>query len=703
MALIQRGLMVMATAGALAIPAHFPAPVDGGLGATAKKPVQTTADFQPNQLEYYLGDGGIAYIRPGVNVKVVAVTNATPGNKPVVEFLLTDDLGQPLDRNGGVTPGPASFGFIMDAWDPATRYYIAYTGSPTTGPVTSASRDSGGTYTDLDIGHYKYNFGQAIPSTHDVKKAITIGIYASRTLATIIGKNYYAPNVFYDFKTDGSAVAVGQVWSNMDVAKSCNRCHDPLGGLYGAPNQFHGGTRTTVKMCVLCHNETKGTNGQADAKLFFHRIHMGKYLPSVANGTYVGYDGDWSTVGWPGNNNRAPYDCTTCHETSAPEKDVWYTRPSRKACGSCHDDVNFTTGVGHSGANLPQLDDSECARCHQPQGDLEFDASIRGAHTIPENSTQLKGLVATIVSATNMAPGKKPTVVYKITNKDGTAVDGGKLAAFAPMFAGPTTSYTTYVRESAVGKSTFDATAGTTTYTFTGALPATAAGTWAVSVDIERAFSLQRGDGKANITGNESPLNPFAYYPVDLSTVVARRTSVTITQCNQCHVRLGLHGGQRLVIEECVMCHNPVEGDQSRRPATAGAKESVSFQRLIHRIHTGDELTQDFTVYGYGGSINNYNEVRFPGDRRNCVKCHTSTGYLIPLPTKIDSVITLRDYFTPQGPATAACLGCHDLRDNAVHAYLNTTTFGTGTTIYEACASCHSAGMTYGVDLVHAR
>jgi hypothetical protein len=79
------------------------------------------------------------------------------------------------------------------------------------------------------------------------------------------------------------------------------------------------------------------------------------------------------------------------------------------------------------------------------------------------------------------------------------------------------------------------------------------------------------------------------------------------------------------------------------------------------------------------------------------VKCHTSTGYLIPLPTGIDSVTTLRDYFTPQGPATAACLGCHDLRDNAAHAYLNTAPFG------EACASCHGAGLEYGVDKVHAR
>ena len=700
MALIQRGLMVMATAGALAIPAHLPAPVDGGLGSPVKKTVQTQANFQPNQLEYYLGDGGIAYVRPGVNVKIVAVTNATPGNKPVVEFLLTDDVGQPLDRNGAVTPGVISPGFIMGAWNMATRYYIAYTGTPTTGTVTSASRDQGGTYTDLEVGHYKYNFGQAIPATHDVKKAITIGVYASRTLASIIGKNYYAPNVFTDFKTDGGAVAAGQVWSNMDVAKSCNRCHDPLGGAYGA-TQFHGGTRSTVKMCVLCHNETKGTNGQADAKMFFHKIHMGKYLPSVANGTYVPYDGDWSTVGWPGNNNRAPYDCTTCHETSAGEKEVWYTRPSRKVCGSCHDDVNFATGLNHSGASLVQLNDDECAKCHQPQGDLEFDASIRGAHTIPENSVQLKGLKATIVSATNMKAGQKPTAVFKLTNGDGTAVDGSKLNSFSPKLAGPTTSYSTYFSETGAATAKFDASTGLTSYTFTNAIPATAGGTWAISLDAYRNINLKRGDGGADIVQRECAQNPVSYYSIDGSVLEARRTSVTMAQCNQCHVALGLHGGQRMVIEECIICHNPTEGDQARRPATAGAKESVSMQRMIHRIHTGEELYQDYTVYGFGGSINNFNEVRFPGDRRNCVKCHTATGYQIPLADErahaIDSVTTLRDYYTPQGPETAACLGCHDLRDNAAHAYLNTAPFG------EACASCHGVGLEYGVDKVHAR
>ena len=171
---------------------------------------------------------------------------------------------------------------------------------------------------------------------------------------------------------------------------------------------------------------------------------------------------------------------------------------------------------------------------------------------------------------------------------------------------------------------------------------------------------------------------------------------MTIAQCNQCHDRLALHGGQRLVTDECVICHNPTEGDQSQRPASAGAKESISFQRLIHRIHTGEELTQDFTVYGFNGSVNNYNEVRFPGDRRNCAKCHASGAYIPPLATGIDSVTTLRDYFTPQGPSTASCLGCHDNRDAAAHAYLNTTSFG-GDTPAEACATCHGSGKDWAV------
>src|SRR5512140_541186 len=197
--------------------------------------------------------------------------------------------------------------------------------------------------------------------------------------------------------------------------------------------------------------------------------------------------------------------CVNCHDAKAGGGDSWYTHPSRAACGACHTKVNFATGVGHSGANLPQLSDDECARCHQPQGDLEFDASIKGAHTQLYKSNQLKGLKAAIVSSSNMLPGKKPTVVYKLTNGDGTAVDGTKLATFAPILAGPTTSYTKYFRENGVVASTnpnpgvFDMATGNTTYTFTNAIPTTASGTWTLSADIYRNVNLKRGDGKADI------------------------------------------------------------------------------------------------------------------------------------------------------------------------------------------------------------
>lgn len=124
---------------------------------------------------------------------------------------------------------------------------------------------------------------------------------------------------------------------------------------------------------------------------------------------------------------------------------------------------------------------------------------------------------------------------------------------------------------------------------------------------------------------------------------------------------------------------------------------------MIHRIHAGEDLTQDFTIYGFGGTPHNYNEVRFPGDLRNCAKCHTANSFLLPLPPGQDNVTTLRDYFSPQGPGTAACLGCHDTRDAAAHAFLNTTMFGGTGQSAEACAVCHGAGRDQDVAKAHAR
>jgi OmcA/MtrC family decaheme c-type cytochrome len=686
--------------------------------AAAPAPAPAPQRYASSQVEAYLTASDIAFVRPGLKIKVNSITIGTD-RKPVIDVSLTDDLDQPLDRLGKTTPGPISLSFVLAWYDPATRQYTSYgtrtqtspADSPHPGVTATQAGTIAGTFTDLETGHAKFTSTTVLPSGFDQAKTHTLGIYASRNMTAVPGidpalaKNYFA-NVEYDFRPDGAPITAGNTWDKMRDSSTCLSCHDTQSAL-----NAHGGSRRDIKLCVLCHQPQTtdpDTGNTVDMKVMAHKIHRGDALPSVLAGTPYQIIGnaqslhDFSTVVFP----QDIRNCASCHEGSVAankgaQSTVWFTNPGREACGSCHDDINWVTGANHPAG--PQADDKACASCHQPDG-VEFDASIKGAHTVPFKSKQLKGLNATVVSVSNMLAGKQPTAIFKITNNDGTAVDGTKLATFSPILAGPSSNYSKYYRENAITKGVFSAAAGTTTYTFTAALPADATGTWTISADFRRNASLKRGDGKADIAIQESTLNPIKYVAVT-GAVTPRRTSVTTAQCNQCHDKLATHGGQRSNIEECVICHNPTEGDQALRPANLGPAESISFQRMVHRIHTGENLTQDYTIIGFGGSTNNFNEVRFPGDTRNCAKCHASTAaYTLPLQqTNIASVTTLRDYFTPQGPATAACLGCHDNKDAAAHAFLNTANFPGSTIPAEACATCHGTGKDHSVEKAHAR
>jgi OmcA/MtrC family decaheme c-type cytochrome len=200
-------------------------------------------------------------------------------------------------------------------------------------------------------------------------------------------------------------------------------------------------------------------------------------------------------------------------------------------------------------------------------------------------------------------------------------------------------------------------------------------------------------------TVTESAFNPVFYAAVTDAESTPRRQVVDIANCNRCHDALALHGGFRKNTEMCVICHNPNGDDSARRQSDQGAPESIDFKRMIHRIHTGEELSQDFTIIGFGGSVNNFNDVRFPGDRRDCATCHVndSQQLLEETPSGWLPTVTLRDYFTPQQHYTAACLGCHDTRPAAAHAFQMTAPFG------ESCFVCHGPGGDFAVDRVHAR
>lgn len=708
MSFVTRGLMVVAAAATLAVTSSKPlTAIDGNTArrrpvVAPSTPAQPgTSAFTPAQMEYYLGEDAVSYIRPGLKIKVNSVTIGAD-RKTVVDYNVTDDFDQPLDRNGKITPGVVSTSWIIAYYDGATREYTAYTsrtataaaGSPNAGATaTQASTDSGGVYTELEMGHYTYKFGKVLPENYDQAKTHTVGIYGTRNLTEILEKTYYA-NVEHDFRPDAGAIT--EKWDKIKDG-ACLNCHDPLA--------LHGGSRRDVKLCVMCHSTQTSdpeTGNSVNMAGMIHKIHA----PGELSTPYViwGFRNsihDYSHVTYPQN----VLNCANCHEgRNASQKptqsELWYTEPSRRACGSCHDDIDFAGGSNHP----KQSDDTQCSTCHIPDSGVEFDNSVKGAHTIALKSTQLKGLKVSIVSVTDVAAGKSPTVTFKITQGDGTTViDGNKLATFAPILAGPTTSYVDYWRENAIGKGVFDAAAGTTTYTFTNAIPVDGKGSWVISGDFYANATIKRGDGGADMTVRDAAVNPIKYVSTDGGTAVARRQIVDINLCNECHDKLALHGGQRLVIEECVICHNPVEDDQGRRPAAAGTPESVSFQRMIHRIHTGEELTQEMTIYGFGNTPHDYTEVLYPGDRRNCLSCHISGTQNVPPAVGADPVVTLRDYFSPQGPGTASCLGCHDNEDAAAHAYLNTTTFPGSTKPSEACGTCHGAGAEWSVDKSHAR
>ena len=663
---------------------------------TRHGPLDPKTLYSRTEKEFWLSADEFGYVRPGFKIKVNSIT-INSDLHPVVDISFTDDLDQPLDRAGKITPGPLSISFVLAWWDAGERQYTSYTTRVQTSPITQvsatqAAADSGGTWEDLDLGHAIYTFRTALPAGYDTTRTHTLGIYATRNLIAIEGgnfdKNYYA-NVEQDFRPDGAAVT--EVWDMIGNA-ACNTCHNPLSA--------HGGSRRDVKLCVLCHSPQTvdpDTGNTVDFKVMVHKIHRGESLPSVEAGTPYVIIGnqqsvhDFSTVAFP----QDIRNCTTCHAPPATQAPNWYTFPTRAACQSCHDDVNFATGENHV-AGI-QVDDSHCSDCHRPQGDREWDASIIGAHTVPFKSTQLKGLNATIVSVTNAAPGQMPTIRFQITENDGTVVAPASLGSnLNVVMGGPTTDYAINpFRERADGATVSGDTAS---YTFTHAIPADAIGTWAFSMEVRRTVTLDPApsDGP-NVT--EGAFNPVHYAAITDSEAIPRRMVVDLANCNTCHDRLALHGGQRFNTEECVICHNPNADDSARRQADQGPAESIDFKRLIHRIHTGEELTQDFTVIGFGGSVNNFNELRFPGDRRDCATCHTgdSQQVLETPPPGLLPTVTLRDWYTPQQHYAAACLGCHDNKPTAAHAFVMTAPFG------EACATCHGPDAAFSVDKVHAR
>ncbi len=655
-------------------------------------------------------------MRPGLVIKITSAQVAQDGTIGVA-FLLTDPNGAALDRTGVETPGAISLNFIADYIPKGQQQYVDYiTRSATgavSGTVSQAAAESNGVFTPAGDG-YHYSFSTHAQSGYDQTATHTIGIYASRDLTEFdLGTNYASAT--FNFVPNGSAVTVVR---DVIRTQSCNQCHDQLSA--------HGGSRRGIEMCVLCHTPqtTDPDSGNTlDLPVLVHKIHMGSELPSVQAGKpyqIIGFQGsvdDWSTVVDPSDPRR----CEVCHQqnSGATQANAYLTMPTRVACGSCHDDVNFASGANHAGG--PQISDNQCATCHIPQGELDFDASIKGAHLVPADSSSLTGLVFEILTIENGFAAQQPGVTFTVKDKMGTAIPLSKLNNLSFVMAGPTTDYgytsfgsdvstPGYVSESATTAAQCG-TDGTCTYTFKHFVPDGALGSFAIGIEGRRTETLLPGT-VTQMDVQYGGDNKVVYFSVDGSPVQPRRSIAEVANCNQCHFKLSAHGGNRNQVEMCVLCHNPSNTDAAQRPnATDPAErtkppQGINFNMLIHRIHTGEGLKEagkSYTVIGRNGSVNDFTKVRFPplspegspGDTRNCALCHLNGSQ--SMSGGLNDVLDPQGFINPVKPNSSACIGCHVTAAASSHALANTTAIG------ESCVVCHASDATFAVDKVHAQ
>jgi OmcA/MtrC family decaheme c-type cytochrome len=664
--------------------------------------------YSTHEKAAFTAEAVVNFVRPGLVFKITGAQIAADGTITAT-IAITDPQGLPLDRLGVSTPGPVAISMIAATIPKTKTQKSAITGNSAIQPAA----DTGGTFTQISDGVYQYKFGTRAPTGFDASATHTIGAYGSRNLTEFdLGTN--RASTTFNFVPNGSAVT-----TTHDVVRTaaCNNCHDQLSA--------HGGSRRGVELCVLCHtpqNTDPDSGNTLDLPVLAHKIHMGSSAPSAIAGKpyqIIGNNNsvaDWSTVVFPADVRR----CETCHQpnSGAAQANAYLTKPTAVACGACHDDVNFATGVKHAGG--PQFNDNQCATCHIPQGEIDFDASIKGGHVIPTESTMLSGLVVNITKVNNATAGSKPVVAFTLKDTAGTVVPLSKLGSLSFVMAGPASDYgytsfgsdvTTpgYVSESALTSGSCGS--ESCLYTFTHAIPASAKGTFSIGVEARRTEVLLPGTTKQQSV-QYGAKNQVVSFSVDGSPLAARRKVVATDNCNLCHVSLSLHGGLRNQTEYCVMCHNSANSDIARRPSAtvpadkAAPAQGINFNLLVHRIHTGENLPPDrpFVVVGFGGSHNDFSDVRFPamsptgapGDTRNCSNCHVNSSEQ-NLPTGLHTVTDPQGPINPIQPVASACTGCHVTLPAASHALSNTNQLG------ESCAVCHNSGAAYAVDKMHAQ
>ena len=181
--------------------------------------------------------------------------------------------------------------------------------------------------------------------------------------------------------------------------------------------------------------------------VMIHKIHAGNELPSVAGPDWQYYDNPWTAANETADNGKyilwgyrdSPVswetaafpaviaNCEACHTGSGANVANWMTVPSRAACGSCHDNINWATGANHSTNRIMNNDDT-CTVCHFDTG-TSFGQSVTEAHNWTKKD--IRNIPEFDITVTTDTPargyyinGEAPVITIVLKDKvTGTAID----------------------------------------------------------------------------------------------------------------------------------------------------------------------------------------------------------------------------------------------------------------------------------------
>ncbi|MDR0498649.1 MAG: OmcA/MtrC family decaheme c-type cytochrome [Holophagales bacterium] len=550
-------------------------------------------------------------------------------------------------------------------------------------------------------------------------------------------------NIIYDFiPSTGKPVSAADAQRELVSTAACNDCHGVLG------HGFHNGGRTDARYCAMCHTDQRkygyanDTNNKQKNRATGNFIMLGHTL-HMGNRTFQNYQltprttHNYNYAGIAYKETCYPMDirnCTQCHRSDrpgapAPQGDNWKKKPSRLACGSCHDGIDWDTARHHGGVRL----EDRCGQCHSETANPSPFNSHRPVDVTRLNTTtsdRFRNFTYDLRSAT-LNGERRPVVQFRIKLDGEPIINASQLTTLPGFTGGPGFYFAYALPKDGIDKpADFNASANANVSAATNTFSATpdAEGYWtatlnSITIPVNASMVtcyMTRGYVQTDISSTPDTL--YARNRVTASKKVlvtgqgytARREVVSAEKCNDCHDMLGAsyitrqYGahGQSMANDPslCGVCHWVNRSSMGW---------SGNIQYITHAVHGIGKRTVQYGRYinvvrpnvlkGIGGA-------GYSGVLNNCEQCHLPGTYdfsnpasLTALPSLLWSTVasgtvaanvdnspyivpgSYGDAFTASNqaaittlvnsPITHACFGCHDSVPAVEHMKLNGGSF----------------------------